>query len=127
LATRARKPQTDPTSVLTAELRALEARILELEREMDLVVANQDGRPAADSDEGDAGSIDVERDRVTGLLAAAHDRLLEVEAALRRVEAGTWGVCIHCGGPISPERLEALPSAQACIACASPRLRRFGR
>ena len=127
MATRARKPATNPSAVLAAERTALLARITELETEMGTVVNNQDGRPAADADAGDAGSIDVERDRVTGLLAAAHERLGEVEAAIRRANAGTWGVCTHCGSAISPERLEALPSASACIECASPRLRRFGR
>ena len=127
MAARTRKQQINPSDVLTAELAVLDARILELELELGVVVTNQDGRPAADADAGDAGSIDVERDRVTGLLAATHERRSEVEVALRRVAAGTWGICAHCGGPISPERLDALPSAEACIECASPRLRRFGR
>lgn len=127
VATRARKPKTTPATVLAAEQAVLEARIVELEQEMGRVVTDQDGRPAADADAGDAGSIDVERDRVTGLLAAAHERLAEVEGAMRRAEAGTWGVCIHCGRQISPERLEVLPSAEACIECASPRIRRFTR
>lgn len=127
MAVRARKQEPNPSAVLSDERAALLARIRELESEMDGVVTNQDGRPAADADAGDAGSIDVERDRVTGLLAAAHERLGAVEAAIRRANAGTWGVCVHCGRDISPERLEALPSAEACIECASPRLRRFGR
>ena len=40
-----------------------------------------------------------------------------VEAALARLDAGTFGTCIRCGGPIGPERLEALPWAAHCIDC----------
>jgi len=40
-----------------------------------------------------------------------------VEAALARLDAGTFGTCIRCGRPIAPERLEALPWAAHCIDC----------
>ena len=117
-------PAAGAVDVLTAEQATLVARIAELEAEFDTVVANTDARPARDTDSSDAGSIDVDRDRVTGLLGAAHEQLAQIEAALRRAEAGTWGVCAKCGKPISAERLAALPSATACIECASPGLRK---
>jgi DnaK suppressor protein len=41
----------------------------------------------------------------------------QIEGALRRIEAGTFGLCLTCGKPIAPERLEALPWAQDCIDC----------
>lgn len=40
-----------------------------------------------------------------------------VDAALRRIEAGTYGLCIDCGAAIPPARLNALPHAARCIAC----------
>lgn len=43
--------------------------------------------------------------------------LTQIEGALRRIEAGTFGRCLTCGKPIAPERLEALPWAQDCIDC----------
>ncbi len=43
--------------------------------------------------------------------------LRQVEAALARFEKGTYGLCTHCGQPIDPARLEALPYAQWCITC----------
>jgi RNA polymerase-binding protein DksA len=43
--------------------------------------------------------------------------LAQIDAALRRIEAGTFGTCQTCGKPIAPERLEALPWATDCIAC----------
>jgi len=46
------------------------------------------------------------------------ERLLEqVEDALRRLDAGTYGICEECGEEISPARLEALPYATLCIKC----------
>ena len=43
--------------------------------------------------------------------------LAEVDAALARLGAGTYGACAACGNPIAPERLEALPWASLCIGC----------
>ena len=48
----------------------------------------------------------------------AQGRLMELEAALQRMEEGTYGVCEACGQAIEPERLAALPIATLCIACA---------
>ena len=48
-------------------------------------------------------------------LETAH--LRELEAALRRIERGTFGICAGCGEPISEKRLEAVPWAKFCIPC----------
>ncbi len=44
-------------------------------------------------------------------------QLAAVDAALGRLEAGTYGTCVTCGKPISEARLEALPAAAHCIDC----------
>ena len=49
------------------------------------------------------------------------DSLSEVERALTKFDAGTYGECEGCGQPIAPARLEAMPSASLCINCASKR------
>jgi DnaK suppressor protein len=46
---------------------------------------------------------------------AAH--LAELEAALARLDDGSYGTCLRCGRPIAPERLDALPWAAHCIEC----------
>jgi DnaK suppressor protein len=43
--------------------------------------------------------------------------LAEIEGALERIQAGTYGICRTCGQPISEERLEAIPYATQCIDC----------
>ncbi len=41
----------------------------------------------------------------------------EIDAALERIDAGTYGTCIRCGNPIPDERLEAVPYAVLCVSC----------
>ncbi len=43
--------------------------------------------------------------------------LMRVENALKRIENGTYGKCLKCGGDISEERLMVFPSAENCIEC----------
>jgi DnaK suppressor protein len=43
--------------------------------------------------------------------------LQAIEEALSRVEAGTFGLCRDCGGPIAEARLKAIPWTRMCIAC----------
>lgn len=50
--------------------------------------------------------------------------LSEIDAALKRIEDGSYGVCTNCGKPIPEERLEALPWATSCIDCKRERERR---
>jgi RNA polymerase-binding protein DksA len=45
-------------------------------------------------------------------------QLRQVEEALERLDAGTYGACRSCGNPIAPERLEAIPWSATCIDCA---------
>ncbi len=50
--------------------------------------------------------------------AAAFLRTIEeIDAALDRIDAGTYGTCVHCGGDIAPERLEFRPFAAGCVSC----------
>jgi RNA polymerase-binding protein DksA len=49
--------------------------------------------------------------------------LVQIEGALRRIEAGTFGACETCGKQIALERLEALPWAVDCVACHSKKRR----
>ncbi len=50
-----------------------------------------------------------------------NERVTQIEAALRRLDAGTWGVCESCGDKIAGARMQALPTATLCVACASKR------
>ena len=57
------------------------------------------------------------------LVAAARQQLEETEAALARVDAGTYGRCGSCDTSITAERLEVLPAARYCVSCRTGRSR----
>jgi RNA polymerase-binding transcription factor DksA len=44
--------------------------------------------------------------------------LREIDAALARIAAGTYGTCERCGGAIGRDRLRALPEVRCCLGCA---------
>lgn len=50
--------------------------------------------------------------------------LADIDAALKRIEDGTYGTCTNCGKQIAAERLEARPYATLCIDCQRERERR---
>jgi RNA polymerase-binding transcription factor DksA len=66
---------------------------------------------------GEGAGMVVDRDRDQALHATARAALEDIEAALARVESGTYGRCTSCGEQIPPARLEAMPAATVCVAC----------
>jgi RNA polymerase-binding protein DksA len=72
-----------------------------------------------DDHDEDAASMAIERSQTASLLEAAREHSEEIASAIKRLDAGTYGVCENCGKDINPERLEARPVARLCITCAS--------
>ncbi|MCB0044869.1 MAG: TraR/DksA C4-type zinc finger protein [Caldilineaceae bacterium] len=66
---------------------------------------------------GDLAYDYTNRDRVTALRSVEEQTLEQIDAALERLDAGTYGICSHCGKPINEERMEALPYATLCMEC----------
>lgn len=83
-----------------------------------VVEASRDSN-ADDEHDPEGQTIAWERQQVEALGASARRRLGEVDAALRRLDDGTYGVCEVCGRSLSPERLEARPTATRCVAHAA--------
>ena len=65
-----------------------------------------------------AASHVFEQQRDLALRDRSRAELGRVEAALQRLDDGTYGACASCGNSIAPERLEAIPWAPLCIDCA---------
>jgi DnaK suppressor protein len=82
-----------------------------------LFAASRDSN-ADDEHDPEGATVGFERAQLTALLAAARERVAEVDDALRRVDAGSYGACERCGRPIAAERLAARPFARYCMACA---------
>ena len=61
----------------------------------------------------------AERGEAERLATELREALDEVEAAIARLEAGSYGTCEACGKPIGVARLEAMPATRFCIADAA--------
>jgi RNA polymerase-binding transcription factor DksA len=72
--------------------------------------------PGLDTRSADPGAALSDSDREEAVIEAMERQRTQVEAALGRVEAGTYGRCIDCGEELPPERLEARPEAARCVA-----------
>jgi RNA polymerase-binding protein DksA len=104
---------------LRAERAQTVAQIDDLTAEFDGIVASVAAESPDDEHDPSGATTGFERQRVAALLDHARRRLAELDDALIRTEAGTYGLCESCGDPIAPERLEARPTATTCIACAA--------
>lgn len=64
-------------------------------------------------------AAELENDEVLeNLDESSRAEVAQVRAALRRLDAGTYGRCARCGEPIGAARLAAIPSTTTCVACA---------
>jgi RNA polymerase-binding transcription factor DksA len=65
-------------------------------------------------------AVEVENDDVLeGLDDATRAEVAQIREALARLDSGAYGRCVSCGQAIAPARLEAIPSAATCVACAT--------
>ena len=79
------------------------------------------GELSFDQNFADSSQVTAERGEVEALAGNLRDSLNDVEAAIVKLDNGTFGVCESCGQPIPPARLEAKPAARLCMDCASKR------
>lgn len=83
-----------------------------------LTRATRQSRSLADAkDEGDRASASIEKEMSAAEKAQAESLLKAVNAALDRIDGGTFGHCLNCGQEIGLKRLEAIPWARYCITC----------
>jgi DnaK suppressor protein len=72
------------------------------------------GVASHEADDADAVS---DHNRNQAIIRNSRSMLAQVQAALIRLDAGTYGICERCGHEIGARRLEALPYATLCISC----------
>jgi RNA polymerase-binding protein DksA len=96
--------------------RVLESKKSELTTRLDRIHANLRRGYEADSKER---AKQLEDNEVVDALGnEARSELVKISAALQRLESGDYGICVECGLPIRPGRLEVYPYADECIDCA---------
>jgi len=73
--------------------------------------------------QADDGSVAFEQAKDMAIRINAESLLKQVNGALRRMDNGTYGVCVECNQPIDAARLTAIPYADLCISCQRKRER----
>jgi DnaK suppressor protein len=72
-------------------------------------------------DEGESSEVDVQEEIEFSLIQMKAETLKKIDAALRRIGEGSYGVCFECGEKIAEARLRALPFAVRCRDCEEAR------
>jgi RNA polymerase-binding transcription factor DksA len=87
-----------------------------LQEEADSLMQDLDpGDVQFDDESGEGDSLVVERERDLALSAQARQMVTEIDAALKRIDAGTYGLSVISGKPIPRERLKAIPWATELV------------
>ena len=101
---------------LQAERVRLTGQALRLEAEAHQLVEEAEmGDVKFDDEGGEGDTMSVERERDLALSAQAREAIEEIDAALQRITAGTYGYSVVSGRPIPRERLEALPWSSVLV------------
>ncbi len=102
-----------PTSARRVQL---EARYADLKTRIEAIDDELDSHQSTDWEEL---AVEREADEVLeGIGVSAQHEMRQIEAALERMDAGEYGVCVRCGDAISEERLDVLPYTPFCRNCA---------
>lgn len=114
--------KADSSRLTSAEISALAAVLNETRQELSKNVEDKRNLDMVDNEGGD--SIDqatrsLDKEILFELSDNERKMLADIEAALRKIEKGTYGLCEHCKNVIEKKRIKALPSARYCITCQS--------
>jgi DnaK suppressor protein len=104
------KPNINSNSIMTA-LKAKEADASRILQSRDAIIIEKSADELDEIEGAVAREIAIRNlDRESGLLR-------EIRSALRRIDQGTFGACLHCEEEISQRRLQAVPWAPLCLQC----------
>ncbi len=107
-------------AVLVAERNNYTRQVEELRAQTAaLALEHEPGDVQFDEEGGEGGTANVDRELDLHLSAQAQAAIEEIDAALSKIDAGTYGICESCGRTIPRARLEALPHARLCVTCKS--------
>jgi RNA polymerase-binding protein DksA len=106
-----------------AEINAIRQRLLDQRAEFEKRVAtiHRHARNPLESDSAEQAAQLGHVAVVAALETEATEEIAAINAALRRLDDGSYGECVSCGEEISPERLAARPASAECMDCAELR------
>ena len=106
-------------SRLEAERAETLERLAHLTDDYGAIVAASRDTNADDEHDPEGATIAFERSQIGALVRQAQVHVVEIDAAVQRLDTGTYGTCERCGGAIGEGRLDARPVARTCIHCAT--------
>jgi DnaK suppressor protein len=107
--------------LLAADRAAAAELVAALAGDLDRMIQASAGTNADDEHDPEGATIAFERAQLASLLAAAQQRLADLDRAIGRSAHGSYGRCQACGRPIPADRLRARPAAATCLDCAATR------
>jgi len=114
---------------LAAIRKELQGELKEMQAAYDVSVRDLNalqtaGNDGAGDDQADAGSKTFEREQEQSIAANRLDLMTQIQRAIERIDAGTYGFCESCGKPIPKARLKAFPAATLDVVCKAREERR---
>ena len=99
---------------------AVKAQLESLLRELNDRAEEIEGELSSpgDADSEENAALLAEDEVLEKISTVTKDEIHLIRQALSQIAAGTYGICVSCGKPIKPERLEALPYTSTCVRCA---------
>src|SRR4051794_22852565 len=104
---------------LEAQLEQSRRSLAALTGDFEAIVAASRHSNADDEHDPEGATIAFERSQVAALVQQVQRHLADVEAAVQRLDDGSYGICERCGQRVADARLEARPAARTCVRCAS--------
>lgn len=105
-------PDQSTLSTLRVQLEDERAR---LTAQISSLEVGRDESPSYNDNFADSGQVAAEQGENLALLNQFNEQLEEIDAALAKMDAGTYGLCEACGKAIGDARLEAMPATRFCI------------
>ena len=109
---------TDPRARLNELRTATTRRAASLVSTFDDIVEAASDVATDDEHDPEGHTIAWERQQIAALLDETRIMLVDIEAAIQRLDEGRYGTCATCGLEIAAERLDALPATPTCVNCA---------
>jgi DnaK suppressor protein len=113
-------------NLIEAERQRVLERLGMIEEGIQGMASSQSGNQSYSNHMADIGSDVIEQEQAFLHASQGTDYVIALEAALKRIEKGTYGVCEECAEKIPPRRLEAFLAARMCVKCQS-RAEKFQR
>lgn len=102
-----------------ADLARTEAELARLERDHAGMIEASESSNADDEHDPEGATIAFERQQLVSIMTRIRRTAADLRQALSALDEGGYGICVDCGKPIDPARLEVRPHARSCVTCAA--------